>query len=77
MGDHLSEYQLFKIVNNYRKSKSKERCKVCKHCGYVQYANSYYKCDLLGLSSSPATDIRVNNVCDKFEIDRIIEDINK
>lgn len=68
----ISEYQKFKAFNHYRKAESKERCKVCKYSGYVQYANRYYKCSLLGFSSSPATDIRVNNVCDKFETEHKI-----
>lgn len=63
-----SPYKAFKARYNYRKSYDKtERCKTCKYCGYFQYGTKYYKCKLMGLSHSNATDIRVNNICDKWE----------
>ncbi len=64
-----SQYQKFKRKNNYRKSN-----KDCNHCGVCinsiagEYHNRrYWKCELLGMSHSVATDIRKYNVCDNFE----------
>ena len=61
-----SPYQQWKLDNNYRKADSEKRCKYCKNLFIRQEQNRYYKCILLGLSGSAATDIRLSNVCDKF-----------
>lgn len=64
-----SKYQKWKYDNNYRKADylSDIRCKNCKYLIKRQYSKNYYKCELLGESSSPATDIRLSNVCKNFE----------
>lgn len=66
-----SKYQKWKYDNHYSKADymSDIRCKNCIH----RFINSmgtktYYKCELLGISSSSATDIRLSNVCDLFEM---------
>ena len=65
----LSPYQTFKVVNRYRKRETKEqRCKACLYCMIHRHNRDYYKCKLIGMSASPATDIRVNHVCDRFTI---------
>jgi len=65
---NLSKYQIFKQKNNYRKSDSGLKCKNCNHHHRYEYHNKYYhKCDLLGVSNSEATDIRISFVCDKWE----------
>ncbi len=75
--NHESVYQKFKRENNYIDGRTADglsiyqRCKYCIHhiCG--KYHNkTYHKCELLGLSHSEATDIRVNYVCDKFYPDQ-------
>ena len=63
-----SKYQRFKQINHYRKSDSPQ-CKTCKYHACYEYHNKYYhKCELLGISHSEATDIRVSFVCDKWEL---------
>ena len=68
----MSFYQKFKVDNNYRKAiyanKDGKRCVWCKHL--LQNSgntNNYYKCELIGVSHSSATDIRLSCVCDLFE----------
>jgi hypothetical protein len=56
-------------VANYRPSENKvERCKNCIHHQHWQYHTKYlHKCDLLGMSHSAATDIKVNFTCNNYE----------
>ena len=62
-----SSYQRFKRMNHYRKSDSPQ-CKTCIHHVVFKYHDKYYhKCELLGISNSEATDIRVGYVCNKWE----------
>ena len=63
-----SKYQRWKYENNYQKADylSDIRCKNCKHL--FLHCIKYYKCELLGISSSSATDIRLSNVCKNFEM---------
>lgn len=44
-------------------------CKDCKYCIRENYNNKhYYKCKIMGISSSPATDIRLKDYgCSKWE----------
>ena len=50
---------------HYRQSSSRTEC--CRTCGRViRHLGRYYKCSLVGLSASPATDIRARNVCDAW-----------
>jgi hypothetical protein len=63
-----SIYQRFKFYNNYRKCDGLVKCGNCKHHKAFAYHNKiYHKCELLGISNSEATDIRVSSVCDKWE----------
>ena len=63
-----SIYQQFKRANNYRLYTIKSiSCKTCKHLSGFDYHNKrYYKCELIGISHSEATDIRLKNVCNKW-----------
>ena len=65
-----SKYQQWKYNNKYRKADSDKRCKNCKNLisklAICPSEKNYYKCKLLGISSSSATDIRLSNVCDLF-----------
>lgn len=65
-----SKYQKWKYENKYRKADylSDIRCQNCKNLFRNQ---KYYKCKLLGISGSSATDIRLSNVCQNFEIEGI------
>lgn len=65
-----SIYMRFKRLNNYRKYEDiNKRCKVCtEHLAGEYHNKMLHKCKLIGLSHSEATDIRVNNVCDKFKL---------
>lgn len=68
------KYQQWKYENNYRKADSDKRCKNCKNC--VAMTNGYktfYKCNIMGISNSEATDIRLSNVCDYFKADKKVE----
>ena len=64
-----SKYQKFKSTNNYHKTADKEIC--CKNCAYrifgYYHDKSYNKCELMGVSHSEATDIRISYVCRKFK----------
>ena len=64
-----SPYISFKKRNNYHKAINKYACcKTCKYC-LKKWGNTsnYYKCELIGVSSSEATDIRVRNVCNLWD----------
>lgn len=61
------KYQNWKIRNKYRKGSRGHKCKLCIHLIRKSYSKVYYSCALMGDSNGPATDIRVNNVCDLFE----------
>lgn len=62
-------WEYVKKIRNYRKSTDKnERCKTCEHIVKKEYANIYYKCALMTLKASSTSDIRVNHVCDLFEL---------
>lgn len=57
--------------HHYRLSTDEKKCKNCKHSGYVHgLANQYFKCKLMGISGSAATDIRLRNVCDLWEAEK-------
>ena len=59
-----SKYQQWKLQYNYRKATD---CNKCKNCQNLCVKDSkYYKCIMLGISGSSATDIRINNTCDLF-----------
>ena len=66
-----SKYQKWKYENNYQKADylSDIRCKNCKYLIQRKLSKNYYKCQLLGESSSPATDVRLSNVCRNFEFE--------
>ena len=43
-------------------------CKNCKYCVYTERGRKYYKCRLMGVSASEATDIRLKDVaCGMWE----------
>ncbi len=63
-------YQIFKRNNHYRRAarKSDEKCRHCVHHKInSSFDRPYHKCEMMGISSSVASDILVKNVCDKFE----------
>ena len=64
----LSKYQMFKMNNHYRKAEDKSRsCKTCKWLVKIEYhRKNYYKCELIGISQSIATDIRLSYTCDMW-----------
>ena len=51
----------------YRKSEGPEKCKNCYYCRVRQFSNRYYKCVLVGCGGSISTDIRANNVCNRYK----------
>lgn len=63
-----SPYLQRKRTMNYRKSDDPLiRCKNCLYCFRIDYHDkTYYKCRLIGESSSEATDIRISGVCNRF-----------
>ena len=63
-----SGYQFFKRRFHYRKSDGIKKCGNCQHHVSGKYTTKMlHKCEILGLSHSEATDIRLRNVCDKHE----------
>lgn len=64
-----SKYQRWKHENGYRKAENKNQC--CKYCIYLcanmPSTRAYYKCMMLGVSGSSATDVRLSYVCNLFE----------
>lgn len=64
-----SKYQKWKYLNKYCKAEkySDIKCKNCRH-RFITHSSGkiYYKCFLLGMSGSTATDIRLSNVCKNF-----------
>jgi len=66
---YKSQYQIFKKKNRYRLANDNLKCKNCLNCeGWSYHDKTYYKCKLMGFSSSEATDIRLKNVCDKHSM---------
>lgn len=49
--------------------KEEVKCKDCRYCIRVNYNDKhYYKCEIMGTSSSIATDIKLKNYgCSKWE----------
>lgn len=65
------KYQSFKVLNKYRKSDDGvARCKNCVNLVVNSgHSKTYYKCGMMGISMSIASDIRVNHVCELFKKD--------
>lgn len=62
-----SQYQEFKVMNGYS-IHSQNKCRDCKHLYIMNYHDKkYFKCQLMGISHSEATDIRLSYGCKKFE----------
>ena len=62
-----SVYQRFKSMNHYRESTGHSRCKNCLYLLKMEYhGKNYYKCELMGVSNSEATDIKLKMVCNKW-----------
>lgn len=68
-----------KFISHYQKVKKQMRFRVsdvigksCKNCqnltGVSHGGRAYYKCKLIGNSSSNATDIRLKNLCDEWKL---------
>ena len=58
----------WKVKSNYRKSDHKQiKCMNCQNFLEINYHNKkYFKCNLMGMSSSSASDIRKGYVCRQF-----------
>ena len=67
---YQSSYQIIKARNKYGLAKNKtESCKHCINCFSVEDNKRFYKCKLIGNSACEATDIRLKNTCNKFELE--------
>lgn len=63
----LGHYQKWKRDNKYGASLDEKRCGNCVNARRVKSnVKTYYKCVLMGISNSEASDIRLKNVCDNF-----------
>lgn len=61
-------YQILKAKMNYREGTKTQCCAKCrKHRAFDYHDKTYHKCELIGFSHSEATDIRLKNVCDRWE----------
>lgn len=57
--------ETFRMLNGYN---PEHKCGDCIHFVRARYNRVYYKCEILGLSNSASTDIRVNDVaCIRWE----------
>ena len=62
------QYADFKRENHFRKGHLRNCCKWCEHLRTVDtYGKKYFKCKMMGISSSAASDVRASSLCDKFE----------
>jgi hypothetical protein len=65
----LGKRQKIRKYLNYRLGNKEKSCRNCSHCIKFDYHNKvYYKCEIIGVSNSTATDIRLKNVCDKHQL---------
>ncbi len=56
-----------KVHMGYRKAKDHVTCcRTCDNFRIKVYSRHYYKCKLLGLGSSIATDIQASGLCDHW-----------
>ena len=64
-------YKLTKYIRRYKRSNDKiRRCKTCIHLAYTNpNGKRYYKCKLIGITTSEATDIRLRDVCDLWDME--------
>ena len=63
-----SDYQYRKQNLDYRLGDKNKCCKNCKHLWSFHYhGKNYHKCELIGISQSAATDIRLKNTCKRWE----------
>ncbi|MEX0662091.1 MAG: hypothetical protein WEA58_04110 [Balneolaceae bacterium] len=47
-----------------------KRCEHCKHLRKMQLGHrNFYKCALIGVTHSRATDVRLKGVCNRFDMD--------
>lgn len=63
-------YEKRKKQLQYREAEagSEKRCENCAHLIKKNFhGRNYYKCELIGMSSSEATDIRLKNTCNRFK----------
>ena len=70
--DALSQKSRETIKSRFRKMygyDDSHRCKDCKYlCIYYAGNSKYYKCNLMGISASEATDIRLKDpACTRWE----------
>lgn len=56
--------QDFKVSKQYRKATGKENCGNCK---YSFRRDRYRKCEFLGDTCSPNTDVSMRKVCNAYE----------
>jgi hypothetical protein len=58
----------------YRYRQSNDRYRRCKYCSHLRKiaagSRNFYKCALIGITQSPATDIRLKSVCNRFSPNR-------
>ena len=56
-------FNIWKHSNGYSKDK-KNKCQDCVHLTYIHgNLKTYYKCKLMGISNSEASDIRLKHGC--------------
>ncbi len=64
-GGRITKKSLFRSINGY---KNGFYCKNCKHFKELRCNRKYFKCEILGITSSEATDIRKNDIaCNLYE----------
>ena len=62
------KFATWKQENCYRKTRGDKKCENCKYfCRVIGHTRDYFKCALMGASSSEATDIRASYVCNQFK----------
>lgn len=66
-------FNIWKTENNYRKSSGEQKCKVCQHSErHRDRSKFFWKCRIMGISSSEASDIRAGHVCNRFKREELL-----
>lgn len=68
-GETENEYEKFRRLNKYGLSEYKYKtCRQCIHQVRTFYKHQiFFKCNLMGISASEETDIRLDYSCDKWK----------
>ena len=65
-------FKKWRAINAYREGTKEVRCGTCKYTSLLGAGNgSYYKCELQGITNCASSDIRLKNVCNQWQAEKI------